>query len=101
MDTSPSAEIGLLVHRPAAVVPAGLPMREVAATMVEEGVGCVLLAGGAGVVTEHDIARAVAAGQDPELPVGPLATPHPVAVDPETPVVRAAGLMLDEHLRHP
>ena len=51
-------------------------------------------------MTERDIARGVAGGCPPEADVRTLATPHPVVVEWALPVVRAAGLMLNEHVRH-
>lgn len=48
------------------------------------------------VVTERDLARALAEGGDPDTPVSQLATKVAglVAVDPATSILQAAGLML-------
>jgi CBS domain-containing protein len=53
-----------------------------------------------GIVTERDIARALAHGCPTDVPVASVASWHPIIVTPDTTVVTAAAMMLNEHVRH-
>ena len=60
----------------------------------------LLLEGRAGIVTERDLARAHGAGCAATDPVVAIASRHPVTVPGTTTVIAAAGLMLNEQVRH-
>lgn len=97
--TTPQTPVGA-VARPAVSVPAATTVVEVARTMRIQGVSALLVDEDRGVVTEHDITRAVAGGIDPDEPVRLIATTHILGVEPHTPVVECAALMLNAHTRH-
>lgn len=69
-------------------------------TMRGEGVSALVVGDRAGVVTERDLLRAVPAGSALDETVERAATWHPIVVPGATTVVAAAGLMLNEHVRH-
>jgi signal-transduction protein with cAMP-binding, CBS, and nucleotidyltransferase domain len=98
--TSPQSPIASLITGPAIVIDAEAGLAEAAEVMRAEAVSALLLSDHEGIITERDIVRAVAAGCDPNEPVVVSASRHPVTVDGSMPVVRAAGLMLNEHVRH-
>jgi CBS domain-containing protein len=80
-------------------------LREAASAMTERRVGAAVVvdpdAPGPGVITERDILRSVAAGQDPdsELVAGHL-TAHLVFASPEWSLERAAAAMVRGNFRH-
>jgi signal-transduction protein with cAMP-binding, CBS, and nucleotidyltransferase domain len=52
------------------------------------------------IVTERDLARALANGRHPDDPVETIATFHPVTVTGRISVIEAAALMLNDEIRH-
>ena len=55
----------------------------------------------AGVISERDVLRAIAAGTDLDTAVvGDHMTPHPVSVPAATPLSEACNLMIDRSVRH-
>ena len=69
-------------------------------TMRAEKVSLLLVDGRSGIVTERDLARAMAAGSAPGDPIEQAVDPHPRVVPAATTVVAAAALMLNEQLGH-
>jgi CBS domain-containing protein len=76
---------------------------EAAKRMVARGVGAVVvLENGrlAGILTERDILRAVAAGFHEEAPVSEWMTRHPETIDASDETAHAAALMIHGGFRH-
>jgi CBS domain-containing protein len=64
------------------------------------GLGIVEAEGG-GVITERDVLRAIAAGDDLDVArVADHMTPRPVSVPPGTPLAEACDLMISRGVRH-
>ncbi len=83
----------------------GHSLREAACTMTERRVGAAVVmdpeAQGPGVITERDILRAVAAGQDPDREVvGAHQTSNLVLASPDWSLERAAAAMVRGSFRH-
>lgn len=92
--------LGALLAGPAPVLDRDATVREAAEVMRDAHVSAVLIGTGTGILTERDLARAVADGVDDAAPVTVLATPRPVTVPGTTTVLQAAARMLDLELRH-
>src|SRR5215471_11766680 len=76
---------------------------EAAAAMAARGVGAVVvLEGGAisAILTERDVMKAVAAGNDGSAPVADWMTRHPDTIDPDDTTDHAASLMIHGGFRH-
>lgn len=75
-----------------------------AAVMVEENVGSAVVMQGrflAGILTERDVLRFAAGGQDPSaVAVSDWMTPDPQSAGPDTPVEDAAEIMFRNGFRH-
>ncbi len=83
----------------------GHSLREAAATMTERGVGAAIVvdpeAQGPGVITERDILRSVAAGEDPDRElVSAHLTGDLVLASPDWSLERAAAAMVRGNFRH-
>ena len=83
----------------------GHSLREAACTMTERRVGAAVVmdpeAQGPGVITERDILRSVAAGQDPDREVvGDHQTTNLVLASPDWSLERAAAAMVRGSFRH-
>jgi CBS domain-containing protein len=81
-----------------------VPVAEAAALMVKANVGSAVVMQGrflAGILTERDVLRAAAAGEDLRVSkVSDWMTPDPQSVSPGTPVEEAAEIMLKNGFRH-
>ncbi len=76
---------------------------EAAAKMAERGVGAVVLLEGdrvAAILTERDVMKAVAAGNDGRAPVSEWMTRHPETIEPTDTTDHAASLMIHGGFRH-
>jgi CBS domain-containing protein len=76
---------------------------EAAAKMAERGVGAVVVLEGeavAAILTERDVMRAVAAGQDGSASVADWMTRHPDTIEPGDTTDHAASLMIHGGFRH-
>lgn len=86
------------------VADAGESLTDVASRMRFNDVGCVaVIEHGTlvGILTERDLVRAVADGNDFEkLVVADYMTPEPVAVSPETDAREAGRVMVQAGIRH-
>jgi CBS domain-containing protein len=80
------------------------PVVAAAAEMVRGRVGSVLIMQGtflAGILTERDVLRAAASGEDlTKSPVSAWMTPDPQSAGPDTPAEDAAQIMLRNGFRH-
>ncbi|HTT87643.1 MAG TPA: CBS domain-containing protein, partial [Acidimicrobiales bacterium] len=81
-------------------VPEHTTLRAVAAMMSSNDVSCVVVGTGCAIVTEHDLAAALASGIDGEEPVTRIATRAPVWATSSTTVVDAVGTMVGRGIRH-
>jgi CBS domain-containing protein len=76
---------------------------EAAASMVERGVGAVVVLEGeviAAILTERDVMKAVAAGKDGSAPISEWMTRHPDTIEPGDTTDHAATLMIHGGFRH-
>jgi CBS domain-containing protein len=80
------------------------PVAEAAGAMVREKVGSALVMQGsflAGILTERDVLKAAASGSDlTVVPVSAWMTKDPQSTGPDTPVEKAAQIMLLNGFRH-
>jgi CBS domain-containing protein len=97
---SPHSPVAALVLRPALAVDESCPIADAVEVMRDADVSALVVGSSIGVVTERDVARALAAGRAPADPVGLIAAPHPLTVSGETTVLVAAEVMLNEEVRH-
>lgn len=84
-------------------VPADATIGEAAGAMAERGVGAVVVLEGeaiAAILTERDVMKAVAAGNDGSAPVKEWMTPHPDTIEPSDTTDHAASLMIHGGFRH-
>ena len=84
-------------------ISADATLRDAAAAMAERGVGAVVVLEGdaiAAILTERDVMKAVAAGNDGSAPVADWMTRHPETIEPEDTTDHAASLMIHGGFRH-
>ena len=84
-------------------IAAGATLGEAAAKMAERGVGAVVILEGdsvAAILTERDVMKAVAAGQDGSAAVAEWMTKHPDTIEPDDTTDHAATLMIHGGFRH-
>jgi CBS domain-containing protein len=84
-------------------VSANATLGEASARMAERGVGAVVVLEGeriAAILTERDVMKAVAAGQDGGAPVSGWMTRHPETIEPTDTTDHAASLMIHGGFRH-
>jgi signal-transduction protein with cAMP-binding, CBS, and nucleotidyltransferase domain len=93
--------VGSLVARPAVRIERDATLLSASRVMADSNVSAVLVGAEAeAIVTERDLARALANGHTPEDSIESIASFHPVTVSGRTPVTEAAALMLNEEIRH-
>jgi CBS domain-containing protein len=76
---------------------------DAASAMAERGVGAVVVVEDdaiAAILTERDVMKAVAAGQDGGAPVTEWMTRHPDTIEPDDTTDHAASLMIHGGFRH-
>src|SRR5579875_2398671 len=94
-------ELGSLPLRSVVRVRAGSSLREVAATLLREGVSCALVGdSNHELVTERDLTRAIATGRGPNDPVESVVVRMPVWATTTSEVADAAAMMLEHGVRH-
>jgi CBS domain-containing protein len=102
--TEPREPIRGMMTVGAIAVDEKLALRSVAAVLAELDIGVVVVArpdGGAAIVSERDIVRALAGGADPdEIWVADVTAEDVVIADPDEPVIDVAARMSDEGVRH-
>ena len=92
-----------LMTRSLLTVPVDSTLGEAAAAMAARGVGAVVVLEGdaiAAILTERDVMKAVAAGQDGGASVAEWMTRHPDTIEPEDTTDHAASLMIHGGFRH-
>lgn len=103
-DVSGGATIASYVSDSVVTTRAGASLREAAALLDQEGVGCVVVGAATdveGVISERDIVRAVAAGLDLDaVTVGALETKTLKWATPDSDVAAVASEMLENYVRH-
>lgn len=98
--------VGPLVTRPPVTLPLGSSLHDAAVLMARHAIGLVVITERgnpktvAGVLSERDIIRAVAAGIDLRGPVESVATRKVIRVSEEDGVGQAARLMREHRIRH-
>jgi CBS domain-containing protein len=95
--------VGEIMSRELLDVEPGLPLAEAAGRMDERRVGAALvLSEGrlAGILTERDVLRAVAAGRVEGTTVGEWLTAHPETIESSDTTGLAASLMIHGGFRH-
>jgi CBS domain-containing protein len=75
-------------------------LREVAGMMEDADTSCVLVGARPGLVTEHDLAGALAAGLGPNSAVEQVATKAPVWATTATTLIDAISMMVENRIRH-
>lgn len=100
----PESPVGLIARGAPVRVEANCSIGEAAQTMRLANISSVLVKGplaqGPGIVTERDLARALAAGLGPKDGLAGVAVLHPVAVPSGTSIIDAAAKMLRDEIRH-
>ena len=84
-------------------VAADATLGEAAAAMATRGVGAVVVLEGervAAILTERDVMKVVAAGEDGSTPVAAWMTRHPDTIEPADTTDHAATLMIHGGFRH-
>jgi CBS domain-containing protein len=97
---SANSPLSDLLGRPLVRVPADASLADVARTMRRANVSAVMVGHGDLIATERDLTRGLAAGLNPEALVVAVAGPSPIRVLPETTIIDAAAIMLNEEVRH-
>lgn len=103
--------VRVIVSRPPVTVYPTSTLRAVAATMVEESIGAVVVRGekppyasgvrAEGIVSERDIVTAIAEGRDPDLTrAEDVMTMNLASAEPEAAVMSVANCMLANEIRH-
>jgi CBS domain-containing protein len=104
MDLDGRQRVQGLIARPAVYVHTNDKLRDLATVLVEESIGAALVRGrkGAiGVVSERDLARALAEGADPDrMTVEEIMSDELVTVAPTEELFDAVHRMLDAEVRH-
>ena len=96
----PRSPVSKLATREAVAVPESCALAEAVEVMRGADVSALVVGDGAGIVTERDLARALGAGRALTDAVDMIATRNPLTVSGDMTVIAAAGLMLNEHVRH-
>jgi signal-transduction protein with cAMP-binding, CBS, and nucleotidyltransferase domain len=90
-----------LVSRPAAPVDRNTTLLVTSQVMRSRNVSALLVGDQAeAIVTERDLARALANGCQPDTSIATIASFHPITVPATIPVIQAAALMLNDDIRH-
>jgi CBS domain-containing protein len=96
--------VGVLASDGLAKVAGDVNLRHVAAALVQEGVGAVVVVDGDrihGVLSERDVVLAVATGTDVDAVLASQVDSRDlVACTPETTVDDAAALLMEHYVRH-
>ena len=102
--TGGAAGVSIVAADSIATVPATATLQEVAEELVKDEVGLLVVGSRRdvkGVVSERDLVRAMAAGKDPTTTsVADIASARLVWCDSTATVREAAGLMMEEYVRH-
>lgn len=101
---TPRDHVEKLVTRSPVYVLLDTTLPEIAAVMAEESIGVVLVRaphGPAGIVSERDLALAIAADEEPDLTrARDVMTPDLACIGAEESILSAANVMLANEIRH-
>ncbi len=93
-----------VMKKPVIVIGTNNTIREAAKKMTEKGVGSLVVIDNneevVGIVTERDLARAIAEGVDLESPITEIMSDEVYTVAPETSVLKAIEMMRLHNIRH-
>ena len=93
-----------VMKKPVIVIGTNNTIREAAKKMVEKGIGSLVVIDSneevVGIVTERDLAKAIAEGIDLESPVTEIMSDEVFTVAPETSVLKAIEMMKLHNIRH-
>jgi nucleotide-binding universal stress UspA family protein/CBS domain-containing protein len=78
----------------------GATLQSVAAIMEDAQLSCVLVGDGMAIITEHDVAIALASGQPADSPVDRVGTRTPMWATLSSTLVDAVGMMATRGVRH-
>ena len=92
--------MSLLVVRDAIRIRSDQPLSHAAHIMGDQNVSALLVDDAQAIISERDMTRALGAGLAPDTPVARVATPDPITVSADYPIVDAAALMLNQDIRH-
>jgi CBS domain-containing protein len=103
-DVGPEDPVWMVMSTPAAWIDVEASLLDVAEKLLEEGIGLVVVqspTGVVGVVSERDIARALALGGEPSvLGAAELMADRPLVAHPDEPILDVATRMVDGGVRH-
>ena len=104
MTVGPGDPVSMLMHEDVVSVDCGATLRELCETMVERGIGSVIVLEEnlvAGIVTETDVVAALADGADADrVTADDVMSEGPMCADPEDSVRYTAERMLQAGVRH-
>lgn len=105
MDLDARSPVEWLIDRAPISVSERMALRSVAEVMTTAHVGAAVVRHDddrlAGIVTERDVLRAIAAGADPDVVwVADVMTPGLVAASPDEPIVEVVMRLLEAEIRH-
>jgi CBS domain-containing protein len=100
LGVGPHSEVSFLLRGEPLILPSGCTLGDAARRMRDRNISSALVAGGDAIVTERDLARALAAGLGPDAPVTVVSARDLVTVGLDATVVQAASQMLNYDIRH-
>ena len=104
MTVGPDDPVSMLMHEDVVSVDPGATLRELCETMIERGIGSVVVSEErqvTGIVTERDVVASLADGADPdEVTAGDIMSEGPMCADPGDSVRYTAERMLQAGVRH-
>ncbi|MGD0810073.1 MAG: CBS domain-containing protein [Acidimicrobiales bacterium] len=103
-EVGPESPVALIANRKPVQVEGNCTIGEAARIMQASNISSAIVAShlamGPGIVTERDLARALAAGLGPGDALSDIAVLHPVAVSSSMSIVDTAAKMLRDEIRH-
>lgn len=94
------SELSLVVTHHAVTVAGTDSLKRAGQLMGEHNVSALLVDPGQAIISEQDMARALAAGLGPDDQVLAIASRQPITVGADMAIIDAAALMLNEKIRH-
>lgn len=99
-------KVGDIVQRPLITIPAGGTLLDAARLMVENNMGLLVVSDAsdvakpAGVISERDIIKSIAAGRKLDVSVDEVSTKQVITIKAKSDVAEAAKAMNRYHIRH-
>jgi CBS domain-containing protein len=100
LGVGPESPVRTLIQRRLLRVSANSSVGATARAMRQVNVSSALTEDGKAIVTERDLARALASGLGPEASVAAVYVPNPITIPASTSIVDAAADMLHKEIRH-